>query len=621
MIYERRRQAKLVAFILYPFVVIFTYRFAPFEGFGLFEFAEYFAKEISEKPFRFTYSSNFWKALPMVTMIYAFIVLIYISSMKNTRYGEEFGSARWASVGEINRKFKTIKEFYEREIEFEKEIGQNPLMEMWQSYILFSSRLRVSILSNCDNINTLVLGGPGTGKSRTFIIPNIMQLNSNIVVTDPKGEILAKVGNLLKMAGYDIRILDLKNPYKSWGYNPFKYFRNDDDIFKFVKNMWEAMSNKTAQKGEQIWDDQAKNMLTSIMLYLYYYAPIEEQNFDMVLEIMSIIDSSEETAGKKNLPKPHEILFDRIPHNSSAYKYFSMWNSAKGRTLSSIVATLSAKMAIFSLPSMRKLTYYDEMNILDLATKKVAVFMLLPDDNNVYNFLAGTLYSQMFQQLYDYADNVIVGPLPRHVRFYMDEFANIALPDDYKKILSTSRSRNVSFIIVLQDKAQIEAMYEKDYRTIMADCAFKLFLGSYEPETCKYYSEMLGKETVTVITHNISYGIHGNTTKNENLQARDLLSPDELRTRLGRRNCILYAEDQYAVKDMKNDMTRHKYYKYIADGPNKKKNLFSWDGTDNSSATIEKIDSDYKGKITPLSSVSGNWKLMSMEEIEEIIAS
>ena len=313
-------------------------------------------------------------------------------------------------------------------------------MEMWQSYILFSSRLRVSILSNCDNINTLVLGGPGTGKSRTFIIPNIMQLNSNIVVTDPKGEILAKVGNLLKMAGYDIRILDLKNPYKSWGYNPFKYFRNDDDIFKFVKNMWEAMSDKTAQKGEQIWDDQAKNMLTSIMLYLYYYAPIEEQNFDMVLEIMSIIDSSEETAGKKNLPKPHEILFDRIPHNSSAYKYFSMWNSAKGRTLSSIVATLSAKMAIFSLPSMRKLTYYDEMNILDLATKKVAVFMLLPDDNNVYNFLAGTLYSQMFQQLYDYADNVIVGPLPRHVRFYMDEFANSATRSVSKTVEITDKN-------------------------------------------------------------------------------------------------------------------------------------------------------------------------------------
>ena len=203
-------------------------------------------------------------------------------------------------------------------------------------------------------------------------MPNIIQMNSNFVATDPKGELLSKLGKVLEKNGYEVIVLDLKNHEKSHGYNPFRYFRRENDVLLFVNNMWESMSDKTAQKGEQIWDDQAKNMLMSIVLYLYTFAPQDEQNFDMVLEIMSLIDSSEEQNGS-GIPKRHEMLFEAVPHDSTAYKYYKMWNAAKGRTLSSIVATLSAKMAVFSLESMRKLTYHDEMDILKLATGKVAV--------------------------------------------------------------------------------------------------------------------------------------------------------------------------------------------------------------------------------------------------------
>ena len=608
---DKKRNYWIAVLVLYPLAAFLALRLSAFNGSGLAEFIDYAETELTERPFGFEYTQQMFPSLLVVTFIYFTTAFLMISSIRNTRYGEEHGSARFESVGYINRRYRTKKKCLTDEL---KEIG------IKRTYTLCSRRIRISIVSMCSNINILLIGAPGTGKSRGFIIPNIMQMNSNFVATDPKGELLSKVGKLLEANGYEVIVLDLKNHYKSHGYNPFRYFRNENDAFLFVNNMWEAMSDKTAQKGEQIWDDQAKNMLMSIILYLYSFAPPDEQNFDMVLEIMSVIDSSEEQ-NSSGIPKRHELLFDAIPHDSTAYRYFTMWNSAKGRTLSSIVATLSAKMAVFSLESMRKLTYHDEMDILKLATGKVAVFMLLPDDNKVYNFIAGTLYTQMFQQLYDYADNVCHGPLPKHVRFYMDEFSNIALPDDYQKILSTSRSRNISFAIVLQDKSQIEALYKETYKTLIANCAFKLFLGSNELETCKYFSEMLGKETITTYTYNRTYGMRGQTTRNEQLTGRELMTADELMTKLKNDECILCSSNRYAVIDKKNDISYHPYYDQIADGKHKAENLYDWGRDSHSTGSLKMITGSYEGDFIPLrSDDKSEWTLLEDEEIEKLLA-
>lgn len=612
----KKRNYTIAVLSMYPIVLFLAIRLSAFKGGGLMAFIDYAGYELDERPFDIHFTAGTPKAVLIASFSYFSIAFLIINSLKNTRRGEEYGSARFGSPWYINRANKTQKKKLTEDLK---------LIKLRQTYTLYSRRIRVSIVSACKNINTLILGAPGTGKSRGFIIPNIMQMNCNMVITDPKAEILIKVGRLLKDNGYDIRVLDLKNHYRSHGYNPFSYFRDENDVFLFVNNMWEAMSDKTAQKGEQIWDDQAKNMLMSIMLYLYYFAPKDEQNFDMVLEIMSVIDSSEDN-GKDDLPKRHERLFEYIPHDCTAYRYYTMWNSAKGRTLSSIVATLSAKMAVFSLISMRKLTYHDEMNILDLAKKKIAVFMILPDDNKVYNFIAGTLYCQMFQQLYDYADNVMHGPLERHVRFFMDEFSNIALPDDYHKILSTSRSRNISFAIVLQDKSQIEALYKDTYKTLIADCAFKLFLGSNEYETCKYFSDILGKETITIYTYNKTYGMHGSTTRNETKQGRELLTADELQTHLKDNECIFYSSNMYAVRDKKNDISRHKLYKYIADGKKRQNLMYDWGEDSYSDGSVQMIAKGYNGEFTPLIKPENNddtkaeWVLLDNEDIETMIS-
>lgn len=609
---KRKKNSMIAVLCMYPMIIYLAIRLSTFPGGGFMAFMDYAGTELSERPLDIHWSARAPNAILIMSFIYFSIAFLLINNIKNTRHGEEYGSARFASPGYINRVNRTKRKMLTEDMKD---------MDIDRTYTLYSKNIRVSIVSQCNNINTMVLGAPGTRKSRGFIMPNIMQMNCNMVITDPKAEILTRLGKLLKDNGYDIRVLDLKNHDKSHGYNPFSYFRNENDVFLFVNNMWEAMSDKKAQKGEQIWDDQAKNMLMSIMLYLYYFAPMDEQNFDTVLEIMSVIDSSEDANGD-NLPKKHERLFEAIPHDCTAYRYYTMWNSAKGRTLSSIVATLSAKMAVFSLTSMRKLTYHDEINILDLATKKVAVFLILPDSNKVYNFMAGTLYCQMFQQLYDYADNVLKGPLERHVRFFMDEFSNIALPDDYHHIISTSRSRNISFIIVLQDMSQIEALYEKNYRTLVADCAFKLFLGSNEHDTCKYFSELLGKETITIINYNKTYGMRGSTTRNESIQGRDLMTPDELQTKLKNDECIFYSSSMHAVLDKKNDISLHPLYKEIADGKVRSENMYKWGEDTYSVGTVQRISKDYTGRFTPLVEQNENvlWELLDDADIERMIS-
>ena len=419
----------------------------------------------------------------------------------------------------------------------------------------------------------------------------------------------------MKLAGYDIRVLDLKNHNKSHGYNPFMYFRNDDDVLLFVNNMWAAMEDKAATKQDQMWADLAKIMLMSFVLYIYHYCPPEEQNFDTVMYMYHQIEITEQ---KGDVPSILDKVYEKIPEDDPAYGYYKDWSVAQGRTLASICSTFSSRMTVFNLDSMKSLTYKDEMGILDLATKRVAIFLLLPDDNAVYNFLAGTLYTQTFQQLYDYADNVVHGALPQHVRFYMDEFANIALPNDYQKILSTARSRNMSFAIVLQDKQQIEAIFKDYYRTIYGNCSTYLFLGSGEHETCKYYSDLLGDETIVVYNWTKNYGKNSGMSRSENRVARKLMTPDEL-MRLDKKKCVVYINNEYASVDIKTDMTTHRFYKFISDGKFEVTNRYDWGTYENAIGEISVLGNNYNGRLDVLPESKEKWIMLSDEDIEKMI--
>ena len=593
MLLKRKQMVRTFALIMYPAVLLLVIRFAPFPGGSLWDFMEYVSAEM-DHPMRFSWSSHTLPAIFITSGVYVAVFFLIITSMKNTRYGEEHGSAKWMDAKMLGRRLR--------------EHGMD--IESYRKNIILTQNVFVSMDSECDNINTMIIGGAGRLKSRGFIIPNIMQMNCNPVVTDPKGEILRKVGGLLKAKGYDVRVLDLVEHFRSHGYNPFPYFRSDEDVFLFVNNMWGAMEDKTASKGEQIWDDQAKNMMMSLCLYLYHFAPEEEQNMSTIMFMFNSINDAED----KKTDDPIDKLFTNVPRDDTSYTYYMAWSTAKGRTLASIKATFASRMSVFNLPSMRALTYRDELNLLDLATKKVALFMVIPDNNSVYNFMAGTLYTQLFQQLYDYADHVAHGPLPQHVRFMMDEFANIALPNDYQKILSTSRSRNVSFVIVLQDKQQIEAIFEKYYRTILSNCAWQLFLGSLELETCKYYSELLGKETVHAFTYSRNYGRNGGSSRQEQLIERDLMKPNEVRA-LPKRECIMITPYDGVVRDRKFVLKEHPFYDQIADRKGQKP--FLWGETELSVGEVSLVDPHYAGEITPLPEAKGI--LVNVEEIDSII--
>ena len=617
MLLQRKRMMTLLALIMYPVLLFLMIRLSSFPGGDIVSFIEFISDEVSAHPFLISWNRHTLPVCFIFTVTYVVIWFLIITSLKNTRFGEEHGSAKWISADTLARKLKArwnhrdrkemkksrreIREKYESRKERRKalkEEKQKNQTDLYRQNILFSDKVKVAMDSKCENINTLILGGAGRRKSRGFMIPNIMQMNCNIVATDPKGELTRKTGGLLKKNGYDVRVLDLVEHFRSHGYNPFHYFRSDDDILLFVNNMWGAMEDKSATKGEQIWDDQAKNMMMSLCLYLYHFAPKEEQNIANVMLMFNNINDSED----KKAADPVDRLFEKIPKDDTSYTYYKAWASAVGRTLASIRATFSSRMSVFNLSSMKALTYKDELNLLDLATKKVALFMVIPDNNSVYNFLAGTLYTQIFQQLYDYADHVCNGPLPRHTRFFLDEFSNVSLPNDYQKILSTSRSRNVSFIIVLQDKQQIEAIFEKYYRTLYGNCAWQLFLGSLELETCKYYSELLGKETIHAYTYTKNYGRQGGSSRQEQLIERDLMKPDEVRA-LPKEECLLYTPYYGVVRDLKYDMTKHPFYDQISDGNGVPP--YVWGEADLAVGSVRVMAPSYAGKLVPLPKAKG----------------
>ena len=497
-------------------------------------------------PFCFTWCDVTLPCIVVFTAIYGLILIVYHYTKPNYRRREEHGSAKWGEAKEINKKYHQAPEENNKVLTQNVSIGYNAKLHR-------------------RNFNTLVVGGSGAGKTRFYAKPNIMQANTSFVVLDPKGEILRDTGGLLKEKGYEVRVLDLINMERSDRYNPFKYIESDNDVQRLVTNLFKSTTPKGSQSNDPFWDTAASMLLLALIFYLRYEAPPEEQNFPMVMELLRAgdIDEENEAAGSAL-----DDLFAMLETDNPAHialKYYKAYRSGSAKTLKSIQITLAARLEKFNLESLATLTSTDELDLQSLGEKKVALFAIIPDNDTSFNFLVSILYTQLFQQLFFVADHKHGGALPVHVHFLMDEFANVSLPDDFDKILSVMRSRGVSVSIILQNLAQLKALFEKQWESIVGNCDEFVYLGGNEQSTHKYVSELLGKETIDTNSYGRSDGLRGNFSTNFQVAGRELLTADEVRM-LDNQYAIVFIRGERPVLDYKYDLLTHPNISLGVDG-------------------------------------------------------
>ncbi len=538
--------------ILYALGILPTIWFAllvaPFTDGGITEIIQNLSEAFA-KPFNIVFCENSLKTVLIFLVAYALGILVYVSSEKNYRRREEHGSAKWGKPAVI------FKKYSDAEKEKNKVLTQN-------------TAIGLDGRKHRRNLNVLVCGGSGSGKTRFYAKPNIMQANTSFVVLDPKGEILRDTGNLLKAKGYEIKVIDLINMNKSDCYNPFVYLRDDNDIQRLVTNLFKNTTPKGSQTQDPFWDQAAMMLLLALIFFLHYEAPAEEQNFAMVLDMIRAGEVREEDDSFKS---PLDRLFERLEDKDPthvALKYYRAYRSGSGKTLKSIQITLLARLEKFNLNSLSGITQTDELELHMIGERKTAIFGVIPDNDSSFNFIIGMLYTQLFQQLYYQADIVHSGRLPVHVHFVMDEFANVALPDEFDKLLSTMRSREISVSIIIQNMAQLKALFEKQWESIVGNCDEYLYLGGNEQSTHKYVSELLGKETIDTNTYGQSKGKNGNYSTNYQVSGRELLTPDEVRL-LDNKYALLFVRGERPIKDLKYDILKHPNIDKTADGKGK----------------------------------------------------
>lgn len=496
-------------------------------------------------PFVITFTDNTLKTVLIFLLIYGFIIAVALSSKKNKRPGEEHGSAKWGDAASVNRKL----------------MGTGERTLMMTAHVAISIRKR-ALHKHRLNLNQLVIGGSGSGKTLFYVTPNILQANCSYVILDPKGESLYRTGNFLKSQGYKVKVLDLIHMDRSHGYNPFAYIQKERpelDIQQIVTAIFAAMAPKNgAQQMDPYWDNMASMLLKALMLYLYEEAPPYEQNFAMVNQLLREAKVSE---GNEDELSVVDELFEELRvknEDSIALFYYDQYRDGAAKTLKSIKSTLISKIEKFIIPSVEKLTAYDELELEKMGEEKTAIFCIIPDNDSSFNFLVSILYTQMFLQLFKTADDKYNhSALPIHVQFLMDEFANVALPEDFQKVLATCRSRGIGISIIIQNVAQLKKLFEKDWESILGLCDETLYLGGNEPGTFELLSKIIGKETIDTNTYGRNKGRNGSFTTNDQKSGRELLTPDEVRM-LPNDKALLLIRGQRPIKDSKIDTFHHK---------------------------------------------------------------
>ena len=544
------------------------------------------------QPFQIQWVEDSPRTIFLFLGAYAIGIALYYSTKKNYRFGEEHGSAKWGSAKKINKIYASSQMIDDK---------------------IFTQNVRISYDSRKHrrNLLSLVVGGSGAGKTRFYAKPNLLQANTSFVVLDPKGELTRDTANILEELGYEIRVLDLINMDRSYCYNPFAYLKTDNDVQKLVTNLFKATTPKGSQSQDPFWDTAASMLLLSLIFYLRYEAPEDEQNFPMVMEMLRAGEVHEDDDYYQS---PLDILFFKLERrnpNHIAVKYYKDYHSGSAKTLKSIQITLAARLEKFNLEAVAKLTATDELDFTSLGERKVALFAIIPDNDTSFNFLIIMLYTQLFQQLFWLADTVYQGSLPVHVHLLMDEFANVSLPDDFDKILSVMRSREVSVSIILQNMAQLKALFEKQWESIAGNCDEFLYLGGNEKSTHQYVSELLGKSTIETNTYGKSTGHSGNYSTNYQNTGRELMTPDEVRM-LDNNLAILFIRGERPIIDRKYDITKHPHIDKTPDGKGKE---YHHGLVTKSVATISfSKDISFAEELD----TGESYMLLSDEEIEEI---
>ena len=442
--------------------------------------------------------------------------------------------------------------------------------------LLLTQNFRMSLdcYKHKRNLNVLVVGGSGAGKSRTYAIPNIMQCclsqgesvrGCSMVITDPKAELLRKTGGLLERMGYEVRVFDLINPDTSFCYNPFCYVHDDKDVLKLINNLIRNTTPKGSQASDPFWEKSETALLQALMLYLLHEAPPEEQNFPMIMEMLGSAQVKEED---EEYQSPLDILFERLEMrkpDSIAVKQYQIYKQAAGKTAKSILISVGVRLAAFNLKEIANLTCTDELDLASIGEKKVALFCCIPDADTSLNYLVGMIYSNLFQTLYYVADRKYGGRLPVPVHCIMDEWPNVALPDDFDKILATMRSRAISCSIIIQNMAQMKALFKDSWESLVGNCDELLYLGGNEKEGHKYISELLGKETLDTNTYGQTKGRNGSYSTNYQQTGRELFTPDEIRL-LDNRKAILFVRGERPMLDDKYNLKKHPNVKWTEDG-------------------------------------------------------
>ena len=568
---------------------------APFVGGGLVEVIRNFPIAM-QSPFSITVCEDSVKTVLIFLLAYAMGIGIYFSTRRNYRRREEHGSAKWGDAKTLNKKYA------------DKNFSSNKLLTQ-------TVRIGLDGRKHRRNLNVLVCGGSGAGKTRFYCKINAMQCDAetSMVILDPKGEIVRDVGGLLEKKGYEVRVLDLINMHRSHCYNPFVYLRDDNDVQRLVTNLFKATTPKGSQSQDPFWDTAASMLLLSLIFYLKYEAPPDEQNFPMVMELLRAGEVREDD---DSYVSPLDELFDRLEMVNPehiALKYYRDYHSGSAKTLKSIQITLAARLEKFNLESLAGLTATDDLDLPSLGEKRVALFALIPDNDTSFNFLVSILYTQLFQQLFYLADHKYGGSLPVHCHFIMDEFANVSLPDDFDKILSVMRSRGVSVSIILQNMAQLKALFEKQWESIVGNCDSFLYLGGNEQSTHKYVSELLGKETIDTNTYGKSEGRSGSYSTNYQISGRELLDASEVRM-LDNRYALLFIRGERPVMDLKYDILKHPNVKLTTDGGQPP---YLHGEPTKAVATIV-FDSEIPEDAVKLEEVSTSYELLSEEDLEEL---
>ncbi len=515
------------------------------EGSNIFVWMGRFS-EVLKRPSLLRWTPYTVKCIIVVLLLCVFAVLLYRSDREKRRPGGEYGTAKWEAAETMNQKYA------------DKD-GPNVILTQHVS-------IGMDGYKHQRNLNVLVVGGSGSGKTRYFCKPGLMDANCSYLVVDPKGEMLRSTGHFLKSQGYDIKVFDLIHPRQSDGYNPFRYIREEPDVLKLMDNL---VKNTTPPKGasnDPFWEKAEIALDSALMLYLLSEAPKEEQTFEMLMFMLECARVMEED---DQYPTPLDLLFQSLEERDPthvAVREYKVYKQAAGKTAKSILVTASVRLSAFIFPQYTNIMQEDEMDFGSLGERKRAIFCITPVNDGSMNYLVSMLFTQCFQELYLRADERYDGRLPVPVRVIQDEWANVPQPDSYPKVLATCRSYNIGIDIIVQNIQSIKARYRDECQSIIGNCDTLLFLGGgNEPESLEFMSKLLGKETISIRTRGQTRGRSGSSSINYQLTGRELMTPDEIR-RMSTREALLLIRGESPVRDRKYNIKKHPNYRYTQDG-------------------------------------------------------